>query len=230
MSIFTIGDLHLSFGCNKPMDVFFGWEGYVQKLAENWDRHIKNSDTVVLLGDTSWAMKLLECEKDFEFLQSLPGKKILIKGNHDYWWTTLSKMKKYTQETGFDTLDFLHNNFFVVDGLCICGTRSWMYEPNALQDAKVMAREATRLRASLQVAKNSHADAELIAFLHYPPLYPGSIFPEIIKTMEEFGVKKCYYAHLHGPSIGRAVQGIIDGIEYKLVSSDALKFMPLKII
>lgn len=229
MAVYAIGDLHLSLGGDKPMDIFAGWEGYVNRLAENWRREVDPQDTVVLAGDTSWAMRLEDCSADFSFINGLPGKKLLLKGNHDYWWTTMVKMERYLLQNGFDTMGFLFNNSVLADGIALCGTRSWMYEPNVPQDAKVMAREAGRLRASLQCAADKTPDAERVAFLHYPPLYPGTSFPEVLDIMTEYGVRRCYYGHLHGPTIRRAVQGEVGGICYRLISADAMAFSPLKI-
>ena len=125
MAIFTIGDLHLSLGTSKPMDIFSGWENYVERLRENWLAAVGPQDTVVLAGDTSWAMKLEDCSADFAFLQNLPGRKLLLKGNHDYWWTTMAKMNAYLAANGFGSLSFLHNNCVFAEGLALCGTRSW---------------------------------------------------------------------------------------------------------
>lgn len=229
MAVYAIGDLHLSLGGDKPMDIFAGWEGYVDRLAQSWRQEIGPQDTVVLAGDTSWAMRLEDCGADFSFINEMPGKKLLLKGNHDYWWTTMAKMERYLLQNGFDTMGFLFNNSVLADGIALCGTRSWMYEPNVPQDAKVMAREAGRLRASLQYAAEKTPDAERVVFLHYPPLYPGTSFPEVLDIMKEYGVKRCYYGHLHGPTIRRAVQGEVYGICYRLISADAMAFSPLKI-
>lgn len=229
MAVYAIGDLHLSLGGDKPMDIFAGWEGYVDRLRESWLREIHPDDTIVLAGDTSWAMRLENCGADFAFINELPGKKLLLKGNHDYWWTTMAKMERYLLENGFDTIGFLFNSCTLAEGLALCGTRSWMYEPDVPHDAKVMAREAGRLRASLQCAKDTAPEAERVVFLHYPPLYPGTSFPEVLDIMREFEVRRCYYGHLHGPTIRRAVQGKVDGIDYRLISADAMAFTPLKI-
>lgn len=173
MAIFVIGDLHLSLGADKPMDKFPGWQGYVQRIRENWLRLVTPGDTVVLAGDTSWGMKLEEAAPDFEFLEQLPGQKLLLKGNHDYWWTTARKMETYFEEQGFHSLHLLHNNAYHVEGLALCGTRSWLFEPDEPHDEKVMNRELGRLRASLQAAGDS--GEEKIVFLHYPPVYPGRL-------------------------------------------------------
>lgn len=168
MAIFTIGDLHLSLGTSKPMDIFSGWENYVERLRENWLAAVGPQDTVVLAGDTSWAMKLEDCSADFAFLQNLPGRKLLLKGNHDYWWTTMAKMNAYLAANGFDSLSFLHNNCVFAEGLALCGTRSWLFDAGQPHDEKVMSRECGRLRASLEAA----GDTEKAVFLHYPPVYP----------------------------------------------------------
>lgn len=225
MAIFTIGDLHLSLGTEKPMDIFPGWNGYVERLEENWRKLIKEDDTVVLAGDISWAMKLEDAKKDFAFLQQLPGQKILLKGNHDYWWTTAKKMERFFGENGFDTLHLLHNNSYHIERVSLCGTRSWMFDAGEAQDEKVMNRELGRLRASLQTAQSE----EKIVFLHYPPIYPNANAQQVIDVLKEYNVKKCYYGHLHGAAIRFAVQGIVDEIEYKLISADSLSFCPYKI-
>lgn len=225
MAIFTIGDLHLSLGGEKPMDIFRGWENYVERLQENWLAAVGENDTVLVAGDTSWAMRLSDCAADFAFLERLPGKKILIKGNHDYWWTTLSKMNRYVEENHFTSISFLHNDCVFAQGKALCGTRSWLFDVGQPHDEKVMKRECGRLRASLTAA----GDAEKIVFLHYPPVYPNADAKEIIQILHEFGVKQCFYGHLHGASIARAVQGNIDGVEYRLISADALHFFPYKI-
>lgn len=223
MALYTIGDTHLALGCNKPMDVFNGWQDYVQRLKANWQRRITPQDTVVVAGDISWAMSLPEALEDFAFLHHLPGNKILMKGNHDFWWTTMAKMQRFVSENRLDTLHFLHNNSYEAEGVSLCGTRGWLYDTQVQQDVKVMDREAGRLRASLEAA----ACNQKIVFLHYPPLYTGASAPKLIEIMHQFGVKQCYYGHLHGASIRWAVQGTVDGIHYKLVSADNLAFAPL---
>ncbi|HIZ61335.1 MAG TPA: metallophosphoesterase [Candidatus Gemmiger avistercoris] len=226
MAIFAIGDLHLSLGTDKPMDVFPGWEGYLPKLERSWRALVAPEDTVVLAGDTSWAMNLPDTRADFSFLQGLPGQKWLLKGNHDYWWTTARKMQNFLQENGFDSLHILHNNACVVQGTALCGTRGWPFDDAAAQGEKLMAREAGRLRMSLQAGR---AAEQRIAFLHYPPVYPGASAQEIVDVLQECGVTECYYGHLHGRSIRFAVQGEMEGIRYKLISADSLGFCPYKI-
>ena len=226
MAIFVVGDLHLSLGGDKPMDVFEGWEGYLPKLEANWRTLISPQDTVILAGDTSWAMNLNDTRADFAFIQNLPGQKWLLKGNHDYWWTTTRKMDKFLVDSGFDTLHILHNNACIIGDTALCGTRGWPFDDAAAQGEKLMAREAGRLRMSLQAAGDT---PRKIAFLHYPPVYPGASAKELVEVLQEFGVTECYYGHLHGKSIRYAVQGTVDGIAYRLISADGLAFCPYKI-
>ena len=148
MALFVLGDTHLSLGASKPMDIFPGWNDYVERLEKNWRKLIKPEDTIVLAGDISWAMRLTDTRKDFEFLQSLPGQKIIMKGNHDYWWSTVNKMNAYLKAEGFDTLHILHNNSYSVEGYALCGTRGWLFDAGEAHDEKVMNREIGRLRMS----------------------------------------------------------------------------------
>ena len=226
--LYTIGDLHLSLGCDKPMDIFSGWTNYLDRLRENWNSKITADDTVVLIGDHSWAMKLSDTYKDFEFIhKELNGKKILIKGNHDLWWSTMAKMNDFLSENGFDSISFLNNNAFLADGIAICGTRGWIRENGEPADQKVLNREVMRLEASLKEAEN--LGGELVAFIHYPPIYGTEENAQIIEVLHKYGVKRCYYAHLHGSSIKGALNGERAGIYYKLVSADGVGFDPVKI-
>lgn len=225
MAIFTIGDLHLSLGTAKPMDIFSGWHNYVNRLESAWQQCVGKDDTVVLVGDISWEMRIDKCDKDFAFINALPGHKIIIKGNHDYWWTTKSKMDLYLLEKCYDTISILNNNSFSVQNYSICGTRSWMFDAGQERDEKLINRELGRLRASLESAGNN----EKLVFLHYPPICNTDTADGVISLMHEFGVKHCFYGHLHSASIKNAVEGEHDGINYKLVSADALNFCPYKI-
>lgn len=226
MALFVLGDTHLSLGGAKPMDVFPGWNGYVEKLEANWRKLVKPEDTVVLAGDISWSMRLADTRKDFAFLNGLPGQKLIMKGNHDYWWSTANKMNEFFRAEGFDTLRLLHNNSYTVDGYALCGTRGWLFDADEPHDEKVMNREIGRLRLSLQAAEPGK---EKLVFLHYPPVYTGADAPEIVAVLKEYGIRRCFYAHLHGKAIRFAVQGEVDGIRYKLVSADGLQFCPYKI-
>ena len=226
MASFAIGDMHLSLGTDKPMDVFPGWEGYLPRLEASWRKLIGPDDTVVLAGDTSWAMNLNDTKADFAFIQNLPGQKWLLKGNHDYWWTTTRKMETFLAANGFDTLHILHNNACIVGDVALCGTRGWLFDVGEPHDEKVMNREIGRLKMSLDAAEPG---LEKLVFLHYPPVYTGTSAPEIVATLKAYGIRTCYYGHLHGNAIRYAVQGDVDGIRYKLVSADGLRFCPYRI-
>jgi len=228
MALYAIGDLHLCLGAPKPMDVFGGaWVGYMEKLREGLSV-VGPEDTTVLLGDLSWALDLQNSEADFAWINEIPGRKIILKGNHDYWWSTATKFYKFCQENGFSNQWILNNNHYEYDGYAICGTRGWFYEEerSGQQDAKVFKRELMRLEASLKSAGDLHK----IVFLHYPPKYKGYECQEIIDLMKRYDVRQCYYGHLHGASHGLAMEGQWDGIEYHLVSADKLGFRPFMVI
>lgn len=229
MAVYTIADLHLSFGTDKPMDVFGGWENYTSRIEENWQRLITPEDTVVIAGDISWAMDIKETVKDFAYINRLNGRKILLKGNHDYWWTTKAKMDRFLSENNFDTLSILHNNYYIADGLALCGSRGWFYDAETDEDMKVLNREAGRLRMSIEPAVK--AGYEPIVFLHYPPVYNNMECKEIIDVLMEYGIKKCFYGHIHGGNAAkRAYIGEYKGIDLRLVSCDHLRFMPLAVL
>lgn len=224
MALYAIGDLHLCLGASKPMDIFGGaWEGYMNKLQAGMSA-IGPDDTTVLLGDLSWALDLQEAQADFAWIDGIPGTKIILKGNHDYWWSTVSKFDKFCSEQGFSNQFILNNNHYIYEDFAICGTRGWFYEESRSgeHDEKVFKRELIRLETSL----SSAGDREKIVFLHYPPKYKGYECVEILDLLHKYDVKKCYYGHLHGPSHGLALEGLWDGIEYKLVSADRLNFQP----
>lgn len=226
--LYTIGDLHLSLGTDKPMDIFAGWSNHIERLKENWNSRITDNDTVVLIGDHSWALKLKDSKNDLEFIhKELNGKKILVKGNHDLWWQTMNKNKEFLEENGFTSISFLFNSAFRVGDITICGTRGWISENGEPADQKVLNREAGRLEASLSAG--AKLGGELTAFIHYPPVYRVEENRPIIEIMQKYGVKRCYYAHLHGPSIRGAVNGVRDGITYRLVSADSLGFDPIAV-
>lgn len=228
MALFAIGDLHLCLGAPKPMDIFGGaWEGYMEKLQSGISV-IGPEDTTVLLGDLSWALDLQNAQADFAWIDQIPGKKIILKGNHDYWWSTASKFQQFCNENKFSNQFILNNNHYEYGELAICGTRGWFFEESrsSQHDEKVFKRELMRLEASL----SSAGDKEKAVFLHYPPKYKGYECPEIIELMHKYDVRKCFYGHLHGPSHGLALEGVWDGIEYKLVSADRLNFQPYLIM
>ena len=223
MALYVLGDTHLSLGASKPMDVFPGWNGYVERLERNWRKLIKPEDTIVLAGDISWAMRLNDTRRDFAFLQELPGQKLIMKGNHDYWWTTANKMNAYLKAEGFDTLHILHNNSYSVEGYALCGTRGWFYEETG--DQKVFKRELIRLEASLKAA----GERPKLCFLHYPPLYQGYQCREILEMLEKYSVEQCCYGHLHGPVIRRRIEGERGNTAFSLISADYMGFVPKKI-
>ena len=223
MSLFVIGDTHLSLSTDKPMDIFGGWKNYMQRLEENWRSVVQPQDTVIIPGDVSWGMK-----EDVLFLHRLPGKKILMKGNHDYWWTTRAKMESFLEENGLDSLSILHNNAVSVEGLSLCGSRGWMFEQGQEHDKKIINREAGRIRASLQDAQR-FGEQEKVLFLHYPPVFMQDSIPEFFEVMNQYGVRRCYYGHIHSQGCRFAFQGEWCGVQLEMVSADYLRFMPKKI-
>lgn len=229
MSLFVIGDLHLALGDkSKSMDIFDGWENYTELLGQSWNSLVSAEDTIVLAGDISWAISLEKGYEDFKWIHNLPGRKIILKGNHDYWWNSRKKMEETFEKWGFDSLNILHNNHFQYENYGICGTRGWVNMPGESADAKVLAREAGRLTASIESALT--AGLQPLVFLHYPPLYGSSYNYDILDVLYKYGIKNCCYGHLHGPSIKYAVNGERDGVDFRLISGDFLQFRPEKIL
>jgi len=228
MALYAIGDLHLCLGAPKPMDVFGGnWVGYMDKLKEGLSV-IGPEDTTVLLGDLSWALDLTSAREDFAWINQIPGRKIILKGNHDYWWSTAAKFKSFCKTNGFSQMEILNNNHFAYADLAICGSRGWFFEEERSNDhdEKVFKRELIRLEASLKSA----GDIPKLVFLHYPPRYKGYTCDEMLEILHRYDVRQCFYGHLHGASHGLALEGQWDGIEYKLLSADRLNFQPHRII
>lgn len=222
MSLFAIADTHLSFGTDKPMDSFPGWNDYVDRIEKNWNKIVTDDDTVVIAGDISWAMNFDELKADFDFIERLNGKKIILKGNHDYWWNTSKKMNDFIESQRYKTISILFNNSYDVDGVSVCGSRGWLFDVDDEHDEKVLNREVGRLRLSLESAVND----EIIVFLHYPPVTTDTKCDEILNLLKEYGIKKCYYGHLHGIAAKKAVDDVVDGIEFRLISCDRLGFVP----
>ena len=222
MSLFAIADTHLSFGTDKPMDSFPGWNDYVDRIEKNWNKIVTDDDTVVIAGDISWAMNFDELKADFDFIERLNGKKIILKGNHDYWWNTSKKMNEFIEFQRYKTISILFNNSYDVDGVSVCGSRGWLFDVDDEHDEKVLNREVGRLRLSLESAVND----EIIVFLHYPPVTTDTKCDEILNLLKEYGIKKCYYGHLHGIAAKKAVDDVVDGIEFRLISCDRLGFVP----
>jgi len=230
MALFAISDLHLPLGVNKPMDIFGKhWDNYVERLRKNWTDVVAEGDTVVLPGDFSWATYISESKADFDFLNSLPGRKIILKGNHDYWWTTLNKMKEFIRENNYDNIEFLQNNSFEYKDVSLCGTRGWQTpQPNLTgEDKKIYDREVLRLELSIKNAKNPD---NIIVFTHFPPILKDYRENEMVSMMNKYGIKQCVFGHIHSSGIKNVVEGNIQGIQYQLVSCDYREFIPVKIM
>lgn len=227
MALYTLADLHLAFGVNKPMDVFGGrWQGYQDKLRQGLSV-LREDDTLVIPGDFCWALDFSQAKADFAFLNSFPGRKLFVKGNHDYWWNTVSKFTKFCEENGFEQMYLLHNTAFFYGDLALCGTRGWFFEEDkeGTHDEKVFRRELIRLETSLKAA----GEREKICFLHYPPRYRGYTCPEILDLLVQYQVKACYYGHLHGDSHKLAMEGPFAGTDFHLVAADYVQFQPVLI-
>ena len=224
MSLFAIGDLHLSLSADKPMDIFGSvWRNHPQKLMEGFSA-LTAEDTCVLCGDLSWGMGIEDCREDFAFIHSLPGKKILVKGNHDYWWSTAAKINGFLQENGFSDFSILHNNCIPFGEYALCGTRGWFYEEDrgTEHDRKMMLREVQRLETSLKAGEGKRK----IVFLHYPPVFQNYRCEEILQLLQTYRVERCYYGHIHGKGCPLSFNGRIGFTEFRLVSADRLNFIP----
>jgi len=229
LALYAIGDLHLSLGTDKPMDIFGGgWNNYIDKIKAGFSI-LTPDDVCILCGDTSWGITFEESLEDFRYINEFPGKKIIIKGNHDYWWTTVTKMNAFFSENGINNIEILNNNCFFYEDAAICGTRGWMTEGevDTEHNIKIMAREAARLRASLQAA----GDVEKkLCFIHYPPRYNNIICEDIVMAMRDYDVRNCWYGHVHGAGHRLAVRGVVDGINYEMISADFVGFSPQRIM
>lgn len=236
MSIYTIGDLHLSFKNPKPMNIFGeNWDNHEEKIKEDWLSKVKEEDLVVLPGDFSWETYLEETDKDFGYLNNLPGKKVLLKGNHDYWWTTVTSMRNFIKENKYENIDFIYNTSYEFEDVIIAGTRGWSLIEDSADRERMINRECARLELSLKDAmqKNVDGEKEIIVFIHYPPIINENLVQnresEFIKVMKKYNVKRCYYAHLHAGSIKDAIEGEHFGIQFKLVSADGVDFKLVKV-
>ena len=228
MALYAIGDLHLCLGAPKPMDVFGGaWVNYMDKLKEGLSV-IGPEDTTVVLGDLSWALDLENAQADFAWINKIPGRKIILKGNHDYWWSTAAKFQKFCVENQFSNMFILNNNFYEYEDWAICGTRGWFFEESrsSEHDEKVFKRELLRLETSLRAA----GDRNKMVFLHYPPRYKGYECQEILDLLQKYGVRRCFYGHLHGPSHKLAMEGVWDSVEFRLTAADYLNFTPFRVL
>lgn len=232
MAVFTLSDLHLSFSVDKPMNVFGSlWEGHTEKLSEFWNYMVDKDDTVIVPGDISWAMNVSEAVEDFRFINRLNGKKIIMKGNHDYWWQSMKKLEEFLEEHGFDTIRFMHNSAYEVEDIIVAGSRGWATETSpSAEDKRIIQREAIRFDLSLGEAKRLRGDSdrEIVAFSHYPVLSPGEETSPILEVLVRHGVKRLYYGHLHGVQESRLIKKA-GGIELELVSADYRMFTPVRI-
>lgn len=231
MSIYAISDLHLSFNEDKPMDIFGNnWENHQEKIKDNWEKTVKQDDLVLLPGDFCWSMYLQDAYKAFEYLEKLPGKKLLLKGNHDYWWTTITKMRNYLQGNNFNSIDFIYNNSYEFENYIICGTRGWMISETDSENKKILNRELERLKLSLEHAKSNFnlEGKKVIVCMHYPPIKEDNI-SEFVQIMKKYKVKICLYGHLHGNAQKEVKEGVIDKIDFKMVSCDYTNFKLIKI-
>ncbi len=221
MKIFGISDLHLSFGADKPMDIFMGWSNHTDRIRANWTRLVEEDDIVVLPGDLSWALKLEDTLADFQFLDSLPGKKLIIKGNHDLWWSTAKKIHEFFEKNNIISVEIVFNSMYKAGNFAICGSRGWLYES---KDDKVIAlREAGRLKTSLEAAKKESLTP--IVFMHYPPVYAEQVTEPIMEVIKQYGIDKVYHGHIHGGGMHHSVKEF-DGVSFKLLSCDCIDFTP----
>lgn len=237
MALYTISDLHLSLGCDKPMNVFGGrWQDHTEKIKKRWSALVTDGDTVIMPGDFSWALTLTETREDFLFLASLPGKKILSKGNHDYWWSSVTKMNDFLADNGVGNVTFLHNNAFLIENTVICGSRGWFIEESMQADAfatdysKLVNRECERLSKSLEDGEKLKNGKNLptVVFLHFPPVYRDFVCEPILKILSENNVARVYYGHIHGDYyVPSTVEK--DGVKMSLVSADYVNFTPERI-
>lgn len=236
MSLFTIADLHLSTDgkTNKSMEVFGSrWKDYTVRLEKNWRSVVCDSDTVVIPGDISWALTLEEARCDLHFLDSLPGRKILGKGNHDFWWTTMKKHERFFEAEGIRTISFLFNNAHETEDFVLAGARGWYNDPDAVKSPnpsdfrKVTAREVGRLKASLDAAMplSLASGKEILAFLHFPPVWNGEVSEDIVSLLLSYGVRRAYFGHIHG-NYTVPPETLYRGIRFALVSADYLSFLP----
>ena len=230
MSIYAISDLHLSFNTNKPIDIF-GWNNYEEKISQDWRTNVKEEELVLLTGDFSWEMKLENTYKDFQFINNLPGKKLLLKGNHDLWWTTLKRMREFLKEKEFNNIDFIYNNSYEFENYIIAGTRGWNLVSENIDDKKIKDRELLRLENSIIDGIQKYGeDKPIIVCMHYPPLLKDLKNNEFTKILEKYNVKYCLYGHLHGKSHMNVFDGIYNNVAYKMVSCDYTGFKLIKII
>ena len=230
MAIYAISDLHLSFNTNKPMNIF-GWNDYEERIREDWENKVTSSDLVLLPGDFSWEMKLSNTYKDFKFLADLPGEKLLLKGNHDYWWTTLKSMREFLEENNIENIDFIYNNSYEFSNNIITGTRGWNLITDTKESEKIKKREISRLENSIKDGIEKFGEnKDIIVCMHYPPILKDNKKNEFTEILESYNVKSCIYGHLHGKSQSNVIEGVYNGVEYKMVSCDYTNFKLTRIV
>lgn len=239
MSLFVMADLHLSSDGSKSMDVFGQrWKDYMQKIQKNWTAVVTDEDTVIVPGDISWSLRLEDSLEDLRFIDSLPGQKLIGKGNHDFWWTTLSKMNMFLKENDLKTIRFLYNNAYAFEDCIVCGTRGWFLgeeQQNTVGEVdfqKIVNRELIRLKLGLDEARALQKDSEkelpILVFLHFPPVWNDFVCREFVNLFHEYSVKTCYFGHIHGAYyVPRCTE--FEGIEFVLTSADYLNFAPMPV-
>lgn len=240
MAVYVIADLHLSTldSTDKSMEVFGRrWQNYISRLKSCWERLVEEDDTVIVPGDVSWALSLEESLSDMRFIDALPGRKILGKGNHDFWWSTMAKHNAFFEKHGINTISFLFNNAYAVENIIVTGTRGWYQDedcsniPTGTDYEKLVRRECQRLELSLkagEMLKAENPDAEMIAFMHFPPYYNGRACEELVEVLKRYGVRRVYYGHIHGDyTMPNTVS--YEGIDFSLISADYLEFIPKNI-
>ena len=235
MAIYAIADLHLDTRSNqKSMEIFGNrWKDYVIKIQKNWNKLIKETDTVIIPGDISWALNLNEATDDLQWIEALPGRKILLKGNHDFWWSTASKMQQFFCENCITSIGILNNNAFEVENYIIAGSRGWFTDASMqnttqkIDYSKIINREAVRLRLSLEAAKKlqNQSNKEILVFLHFPPVWSDFRCEEILLLLKEFDITRCYFGHIHSTYTVPSVF-FENGVRFQIVSADYLDFIP----
>lgn len=234
MALFVLADTHLSITTHKPMDIFGSrWKDHTNRIKEEWEATVTPDDTVVIPGDISWGMNFEEAREDFHFLDSLPGHKLISKGNHDYWWATKSKQDAFFEEEGITTISQLYNNAYKIGDLMVCGSRGWYSDDhNAPKDSdyqKIVNREVGRMELSIKAANEIDPDAEKLMFLHFPPVFGDYVCEEIVDCLVNNGIKRCYYGHIHGKYSAPSVINH-KGIDFYIISADYLNFKPMLIV
>lgn len=236
MSLFVISDLHLDVLTNEKSMEIFGdkWKDYTQKIYKNWTRIITDDDVVVIPGDISWALNLENSVYDLKWIDALPGKKIIMKGNHDFWWSTLTKMKRFFEENNISTIDILHNNAIETENYILAGSRGWFVDKSVqpvkaltADYEKILNREKIHLRMSLEEAKKmqSSSGKEILVFFHFPPIWNGFECIEIIDVLKEYNIERVFFGHIHG-SYNVSSSFEYNGIKFKMVSADFVDFIP----